>query len=136
MRSFYNSLALASGLFSSLIHAAPSALVPDELVSRASTCNTPTNRACWTSGFNINTDYETNIPTTGNTRVVSFFFWFFSFCLATSAGRGYIIIFFRFRANESLQYNLVVTEIQNYVAPDGQVKPVAMLINSKLPSPN
>ena len=75
MRSFYNSLALASGLFSSLIHAAPSALVPDELVSRASTCNTPTNRACWTSGFNINTDYETNIPTTGNTRVVSFFFF-------------------------------------------------------------
>lgn len=41
-----------------------------ELVKRAPTCNTPTNRACWTTGFDINTDYETSIPTTGVIRDV------------------------------------------------------------------
>jgi hypothetical protein len=49
---------LLSLLFSSLSLAAP-------------TCNTPSNRACWTSGFNINTDYEVSTPTTGVTRSVS-----------------------------------------------------------------
>jgi len=39
-----------------------------ELVARAPTCNTPTNRACWTTGFNINTDYETSFPATGVVR--------------------------------------------------------------------
>jgi len=39
-----------------------------ELVSRAPTCNTPTNRACWTTGFNINTDYEASFPATGVVR--------------------------------------------------------------------
>ncbi|KAK3385816.1 laccase [Podospora didyma] len=38
------------------------------LSPRASTCNTATNRACWTTGFNINTDYETSTPTTGVIR--------------------------------------------------------------------
>jgi len=36
----------------------------------AQTCNTPTNRACWNSNFNINTDYEASTPTTGVTRTV------------------------------------------------------------------
>ena len=36
----------------------------------ASTCNTPSNRACWTNSLNINTDYETTVPT-GIVRPVS-----------------------------------------------------------------
>ncbi len=42
-----------------------------DIQGRASTCNTPTNRACWTSGFNISTDYEASTPTTGVVRKVS-----------------------------------------------------------------
>jgi len=44
-----------------------------ELAPRAPpTCNTPSNRACWTTSpsFNINTDYEVSVPTTGATRKV------------------------------------------------------------------
>lgn len=34
----------------------------------ASSCsNNPTNRACWTNGFNINTDFDKSFPSTGNT---------------------------------------------------------------------
>jgi len=40
------------------------------LVKRAPTCNTPTNRACWTDGFDINTDYEANFPDSGVVREV------------------------------------------------------------------
>ncbi len=36
-----------------------------------SPANTATNRQCWTSTFNINTDYETSWPTTGVTQTVS-----------------------------------------------------------------
>lgn len=43
---------------------------PEQLAARAPTCNTPSNRACWTSGFNINTDWEASVPTTGVTRTV------------------------------------------------------------------
>lgn len=76
MRSFYAPLALASGLFSSLFtHASPVAEpvaelveIPDSLLRRQTqSCNTPTNRACWTTGFNISTDYEVSWPTTGRT---------------------------------------------------------------------
>ncbi|KXX80824.1 Laccase-2 [Madurella mycetomatis] len=38
------------------------------LVLAAPTCNTPGNRACWTSDFNINTDWEARTPVTGITR--------------------------------------------------------------------
>ncbi|KAJ4407264.1 laccase, multicopper oxidase, benzenediol:oxygen oxidorectuctase [Neurospora sp. IMI 360204] len=31
-------------------------------------CNSPSNRQCWSQGFNINTDYELGTPNTGNTR--------------------------------------------------------------------
>ncbi|KAI0021765.1 multicopper oxidase-domain-containing protein [Xylariomycetidae sp. FL0641] len=35
-----------------------------ELVTRdTGSCNTPSNRACWSEGFDIHTDYETTIPT-------------------------------------------------------------------------
>lgn len=42
-----------------------------DVVLGASTCNTATNRACWTSDFNIATDYEAKWPVTGVTRTVS-----------------------------------------------------------------
>ncbi|KAK0650008.1 laccase [Cercophora newfieldiana] len=72
-----------------------------QLAKRAPTCNTPTNRACWTSGFNINTDYETSVPVTGVTR----------------------------------EYNLVITEHDNWVGGDGVPKKKAMLINGQFPGP-
>lgn len=31
-------------------------------------CNSATDRACWTDGFDIDTDYETNTPLTGVVR--------------------------------------------------------------------
>ncbi|KAL8339705.1 hypothetical protein RB601_006013 [Gaeumannomyces tritici] len=71
-----------------------------ELLKRQS-CNTESNRACWSPGFNINTDYESNTPNTGVTR----------------------------------RYNLVVTEVDNYVGGDGLVKSKAMLINNQFPGP-
>ena len=36
----------------------------------SASCNTPSNRACWSPGFDINTDYEAKTPTTGVTRPV------------------------------------------------------------------
>ncbi len=38
-----------------------------QLVPRQS-CNTATNRQCWSSGFSISTDYESSTPSTGVTR--------------------------------------------------------------------
>jgi len=66
----------AVGLFFGLSKAAPSpvdvdVVAPRELAKRAPTCNTPSNRACWSDGFDINTDYEASIPNTGVTRSVS-----------------------------------------------------------------
>ncbi len=72
MRSFFApTLALATGLFSSLLVGALPSLSSDGLISRAASCNTPSNRACWTTGFDINTDYEDKIPLTGKTKTVS-----------------------------------------------------------------
>jgi len=44
------------------------------VLERRQTCNTATNRQCWTTSpaFNINTDYETSTPTTGVTRSYTF----------------------------------------------------------------
>ncbi|TRX88988.1 hypothetical protein FHL15_010110 [Xylaria flabelliformis] len=55
---------LFAGLLAGFGQCAPSQ--PNELEVRGS-CNTPTNRACWSSGFDINTDYETKTPS-GTTR--------------------------------------------------------------------
>ncbi|KAK4448793.1 laccase [Podospora aff. communis PSN243] len=74
---------------------------PARLSKRAPTCNTATNRACWTSGFDINTDYEHNFPATGVTR----------------------------------EYNLVITEHDEWVGGDGVPKKKAMLINGQFPGP-
>ncbi|KAK4186311.1 putative laccase precursor [Podospora australis] len=47
--------------------------VPHQLQPRQ-TCNTATNRQCWTTSpaFNINTDWETSTPSTGVTRTYTF----------------------------------------------------------------
>ncbi|KAK0644590.1 laccase [Cercophora newfieldiana] len=37
-------------------------------VATRKSCNTPSNRACWTEGFDINTDWEAKTPVTGVTR--------------------------------------------------------------------
>src|SRR5687768_4299720 len=42
----------------------------DGVVKRAPTCHTSTNRACWSDGFDINTDYEEHFPATGIVREV------------------------------------------------------------------
>lgn len=55
----------------SILQGVMSGLLLSGLAVAAPTCNTPTNRACWTNGFNINTDYEASVPTTGVTRTVS-----------------------------------------------------------------
>jgi hypothetical protein len=43
-------------------------------LERRQTCNTATNRQCWTTSpaFNINTDYYTSWPNTGVTRSYTF----------------------------------------------------------------
>ncbi|OLN81053.1 Laccase-1-like protein 5 [Colletotrichum chlorophyti] len=41
---------------------------PNQGDSNSASCNTPSKRDCWTNGFDINTDYEANIPDTGKTR--------------------------------------------------------------------
>ncbi|CAK7232975.1 hypothetical protein SEUCBS140593_008445 [Sporothrix eucalyptigena] len=40
--------------------------------SQSKNCNTPSNRACWLPGFDINTDWEVKTPTTGVTRYYTF----------------------------------------------------------------
>ncbi|KIH92351.1 hypothetical protein SPBR_02389 [Sporothrix brasiliensis 5110] len=40
--------------------------------SQRQNCNTPSNRACWQPGFDINTDWEVNTPTTGVVRSYTF----------------------------------------------------------------
>jgi len=64
----------ALGLLFGLAKAAPTVETVDdtELLKRAATCNTPSNRACWTTGFDINTDYETKVPRTGVVRRYTF----------------------------------------------------------------
>ncbi|KAI1258752.1 laccase [Xylariaceae sp. FL1019] len=63
-------------------------------------CNTATNRGCWSSGFDINTDYESATPS-GVTR----------------------------------SYSWVIEELENWLAPDGELKNRTMLINGVYPGP-
>lgn len=44
--------------------------IRDDVEPRAppGSCHTPSNRACWTTGFTINTDYEVSTPPPGATR--------------------------------------------------------------------
>lgn len=62
---------LLSGLLSSrLTSAFPSSFNSPEpvLARQVESCNTASNRACWTDGFDINTDYEVDTPITGVVR--------------------------------------------------------------------
>jgi FtsP/CotA-like multicopper oxidase with cupredoxin domain len=58
------------GLVSSLLFAGLSTAAPatqeHDLEVRGPTCNTASNRACWSSGFDINTDYEASTPAGGS----------------------------------------------------------------------
>lgn len=75
MKSFIRAAALMMGVLAPSVLAAPPTTPAQRdlfgpIQGRAATCNTPSNRACWTTGFDINTDYEASIPTTGVTRPV------------------------------------------------------------------
>lgn len=62
---------LVSGLLSSqLTWAFPSStnLLEPVLARQVESCNTASNRACWTDGYDINTDYEIDTPITGVVR--------------------------------------------------------------------
>ena len=68
LRSLLEALASIPILFA-IVDAAPSG---NHFSSRqVENCNTPENRACWTSGFDINTDWEQKTPLTGVTRQAS-----------------------------------------------------------------
>ncbi|KAK3492130.1 Cupredoxin [Neurospora hispaniola] len=71
------------------------------LVGAAPSCNHECNRACWTSRFNVNTDYENEWPVTGVTR----------------------------------KFDFEITEVDEWVGPDGHIKKGAMLINGGYPGP-
>lgn len=60
-------------IWTSLLQGAVTSLLFSKFVSAAAlpSCNTPSNRACWVTGYDINTDYESKTPTTGVTVPVS-----------------------------------------------------------------
>jgi hypothetical protein len=87
MKSFIGAVALMLGVLAPSVIAAPPGtpaqrdlLVPLEerqdtaRPPRQASCHTPSNRACWTTGFDINTDYEISTPNTGRVRPVRSFF--------------------------------------------------------------
>lgn len=64
----------AIGLFFGLGQSTPFSdidITPRTPKTYSESCNTPSNRACWSPGFDIETDYEVEIPHTGVTRRVS-----------------------------------------------------------------
>ncbi|KAK1753358.1 putative laccase precursor [Echria macrotheca] len=75
--AMFSSLVLLWGL---LLSTAAALVTPQSPVqqrhelARRQTCNTATNRQCWTTSpaFNINTDYEASWPSTGVTRTYTF----------------------------------------------------------------
>jgi hypothetical protein len=87
MKSFIGAVALMVGILAPSVVVAAPPVTPAQggllrrleerhdtangIHRRAPTCNTASNRACWTTGFDINTDYEVNTPTTGVTRPVN-----------------------------------------------------------------
>ncbi|OAA65495.1 laccase [Niveomyces insectorum RCEF 264] len=83
--AFLSGLAPGALFFSSFAVAAPAslpvsasaspqtiALQQDQTSQQQQSCNTPSNRACWLPGFDINTDWEVNAPTTGVVRSYTF----------------------------------------------------------------
>jgi hypothetical protein len=70
MHCFHVLSTLTVNLFSvGLVGAVPSP-VHEVSPRQAVSCNTPTDRACWTTGFTVSTDYEASTPFTGVTQVV------------------------------------------------------------------
>jgi hypothetical protein len=48
------------------VSSATAAAITQDLETRQSTCNTPSNRRCWSSNFDITTDYELSTPPGGS----------------------------------------------------------------------
>lgn len=90
------------------------------LVDAAPSCNHECNRACWTSRFNINTDYENEWPVTGVTRKVRFPKLFTRSTKVPTC------------SHEIPQYDFEITEVDEWVGPDGHIKKGAMLINGEI----
>lgn len=64
----FTSLFVTGLLYLQPARAAPSSLLQPIEVRQDVGCNTPTDRACWSDGFDITTDYETKTPLTGVIR--------------------------------------------------------------------
>lgn len=64
----FTSLFLTGLLSLQSARAAPSSLLQPIELRQDAGCNTPADRACWSDGFDINTDFETQTPLTGVTR--------------------------------------------------------------------
>ncbi|KAI1499873.1 laccase [Biscogniauxia marginata] len=62
MFSYNFLLKAATGLLFAALVASKPAPYPLAIRQSNSTCNTPDNRACWSDGFDINTDYDRYIP--------------------------------------------------------------------------
>jgi FtsP/CotA-like multicopper oxidase with cupredoxin domain len=90
------------GLAGSLLLSGLASAIPVEenIQPRTSSCNTADNRACWSDGFSIETDYESSIPD-GIDR----------------------------------HYDWEVTEVENWVGPDGVTKGYVQLVNGQYPGP-
>lgn len=52
-------------------HGSPLGDAQPHVLETRQSCNTASNRQCWTSNFDINTDYEAHVPETGVTRQVN-----------------------------------------------------------------
>lgn len=101
MKPIMQSLLSLKGLVSGLLFAGFASAVPvEEIKPGASNCNTATNRACWSNGFSVTTDYETSIPP-GSIK----------------------------------SYSWEVTEVENFVGPDGVEKAYAQLVDGVYPGP-
>ncbi|KAL1902233.1 hypothetical protein Sste5346_001209 [Sporothrix stenoceras] len=65
-------LLLLVALFAVLALSTPLPSEELQVLQPRQSCNTATNRQCWSSGFSITTDYETSTPATGVTRTYTF----------------------------------------------------------------
>jgi hypothetical protein len=54
----------------SILRGVMSGLLLGGLAVAAPTSNKPTNRACWTSDVDMNTEYDASVPITGVTKTV------------------------------------------------------------------
>lgn len=70
MYSLFSLTGLVSGLLLSKYAVAAPALDTSVVARAPGDCHTADNRACWSDDFDINTDYDAEIPS-GTTRTVS-----------------------------------------------------------------